>query len=364
MSLFQQFEQFENRVHQLSNVELISELERLFQREKRLGDAILLGLKEIQQRRLFLELGYPSMFEFLVKHYKLSESSAYQRVAALKLMQALPEVQNSILKGEVTLSTAALAQSFIARSEKENQAPLTVEAKKDIVDLVKDKPLKEAQAALADKNPTLALPRNKEKPLTPTHTQLQVTLEMETMKLLNEVKALLSHSIPDGNWNEVLKAMAKISRETLKKKQGKSEVLPKDLLKSQKVESTHEEQAPSSTLNEESKLRANSAPISSEARNTKTKTAQEISTDDRKVCVRNRNIPISIRRKVFQRSGGSCEYVGSEGHRCNSQHQLEFDHYLRPWSQGGTHEEDGLRLLCSQHNKFRTLETHGFLFKK
>lgn len=76
-----------------------------------------------------------------------------------------------------------------------------------------------------------------------------------------------------------------------------------------------------------------------------------------------RYIPVEIRRKVFQRAKGCCEFVGSEGKRCSSQHQLEFDHIIA-WSQGGRNDEDSLQMLCRQHNQFRVKETHGFWYQK
>jgi hypothetical protein len=74
-----------------------------------------------------------------------------------------------------------------------------------------------------------------------------------------------------------------------------------------------------------------------------------------------RYIPQETKRIVFARAGGRCEFVGSDGHRCASTYQLEVDH-LQCWSQGGGNEADNLSLKCRSHNSYRTKETHGFLF--
>ena len=47
-----------------------------------------------------------------------------------------------------------------------------------------------------------------------------------------------------------------------------------------------------------------------------------------------RFIPQETKCKVFQRSGGRGEFIGENGKRCHSKHQLECDHVI-PWSQGG-----------------------------
>src|SRR5687768_6356587 len=73
---------------------------------------------------------------------------------------------------------------------------------------------------MAKKDPVTALPPAKEKPLALNHTQLQITIDAETMKTLNEVKQLLSHTIPDGNLKEVLNYMLNLTIQTLRKRKG------------------------------------------------------------------------------------------------------------------------------------------------
>ncbi|MGZ3801117.1 MAG: hypothetical protein ACXVCL_13190, partial [Bdellovibrio sp.] len=63
----QQLQAFEGKVQTLDDKDLVEQIRQLFNREKKIGDAILLGLKEIKQRRLFAAMGYSSLFEMLVK---------------------------------------------------------------------------------------------------------------------------------------------------------------------------------------------------------------------------------------------------------------------------------------------------------
>ncbi|MGZ3771348.1 MAG: hypothetical protein ACXVCP_16360 [Bdellovibrio sp.] len=66
-------------------------------------------------------------------------------------------------------------------------------------------------------NPIATLPANKEKPISKSHTQLQIVVDKETMALLKEIQSLLSHTIPEGDYKSqtVNKGKAKIE---LKKK--------------------------------------------------------------------------------------------------------------------------------------------------
>lgn len=115
---------------------MIDQLRKLFEREKRIGDAILLNLQELNDRRLYAKLGYSGLFEFLVKYFHLSESAAYQRVNALKLNQEVPKAQKALFERETNLSTMAATQCFIKKLENEQEAPLTREEKEVIFDAV------------------------------------------------------------------------------------------------------------------------------------------------------------------------------------------------------------------------------------
>ena len=132
------------------------------------------------------------------------------------------------------------------------------------------------------------------------------------MSLIKQVKDLLSHTVPDGDLNAILKYMANLTVKTLKQRKGQ-------MLTDEKVPTSE------------------------------------------KGCVNSRYIPIEIRKQVFKRSGGLCEYIGITGHRCESHHQLEIDH-IKPWSQGGTNGIENLRYICRWHNLHRTKETHGFWY--
>lgn len=209
-------------ITKLTDSALIDQFKNLILREKRLGDLILLNLQEINGRRLYAQLGYASLFEFLVKYFQLSESSAYQRINAMKLIQAVPEARMALASGETNLSTMAATQGFIRKMESEKQKNLTNTEKKEIFNSIKGKTQKEASATFAKINPIAALPPTKEKPLTAEHTLLQVTVDQETLRLFNELKNHLSHEIPDGDFNKILKRISKIGLQILKKKKGRS----------------------------------------------------------------------------------------------------------------------------------------------
>ena len=71
-----------------------------------------------------------------------------------------------------------------------------------------------------------------------------------------------------------------------------------------------------------------------------------------------RAIPAEVRRQVFERDGGACTWIGENGRRCGSRHQIEVDH-IRPYARGGPATVGNLRLLCRAHNLFHAEQLFG-----
>jgi hypothetical protein len=69
-------------------------------------------------------------------------------------------------------------------------------------------------------------------------------------------------------------------------------------------------------------------------------------------------IPAAVRRAVWERDQGRCQWPLDSGGCCGSTHQLELDHLL-PWARWGPHTVDGLRLLCHAHNLLAARQVFG-----
>jgi 5-methylcytosine-specific restriction endonuclease McrA len=73
---------------------------------------------------------------------------------------------------------------------------------------------------------------------------------------------------------------------------------------------------------------------------------------------RTRHIPAAVRREVYDRDGGRCTFVASDGTRCGDTRRLEFDH-ASPWARGGESTAANLRLRCSAHNALAAEQAYG-----
>jgi 5-methylcytosine-specific restriction endonuclease McrA len=128
---------------------------------------------------------------------------------------------------------------------------------------------------------------------------------------LDELKALLSHKIPDGDLAAVLREAVHCAIEKHGKRRGAVE--------------------PTRTRNTEAI--ANSAIAASSLAAPPSRPA----------------IPAAVRRQVWKRDAGRCTFVATDGRRCGSTWKLEFDH-LTPVALAGETTVDGLTLRCRAHN--------------
>jgi 5-methylcytosine-specific restriction endonuclease McrA len=62
-----------------------------------------------------------------------------------------------------------------------------------------------------------------------------------------------------------------------------------------------------------------------------------------------RHIPAAVKREVWIRDGGRCQFQLESGERCGSTHRVQFDH-VRPVALGGESTVGNLRLACAAHN--------------
>ena len=71
-----------------------------------------------------------------------------------------------------------------------------------------------------------------------------------------------------------------------------------------------------------------------------------------------RHIPVEVARVVWERDGGQCTYLDSEGRRCSEQRFVTLEH-IDPHAFGGPATVENLSLLCSSHNALRARQVFG-----
>lgn len=275
----------------MTNHELNEKLLSLVRAERVRSSEILELINMANERRLYLESGCASLFDYLTKFLGYCESSAYRRMQAARLLREIPSLKEKLGSGRIQLSQMARLQSAAEAQDK----PVSLARKREILRTLEGKTLEETKRVLAETLP-IAGKNQAQVVFTKDHVQLTLCLSSEQFEKLQKVRALLSHSVPSGSFEEVLE---KLCEDKIKKKTELKHA-PKD---AQSKGRTH--------------------------------------------------INVNLRKAIFAKYNYECQYRDPEtGHRCRSKHFLELEHIL-PLALGGSNAPENLTVLCRAHNQLK-----------
>ena len=366
----------------MNNDELVLTLKSLVQKERELATQILHLLDEVDRRKLYLEQGYGSLFDWCMGVLGYSNGAAHRRIQSMRLIRALPEVEAKIESGELSLSVAAQAQSYFRQEDlrrKESHAPkLDPLEKKTLVEDLLGLSSREAERKLSLLSPEPEAFEKKQL-LRDGRTLIQFTASPELMAQLEDLQALLSHQNPEGKLEGLVKL---ISQMALKKLLGPSvssaskssnpRVSKQKSLEPKGLEPKNLESktSGSSTLAPTSHSSTSTFPTSeiesktsTSASKHKSSTADQASQTSQRdfdslmpppefQTPSSRYIPIANRRTIWREAQSRCTFIDPKtGKVCSSRYRLQIDHLL-PYALGGTHSVDNLTLRCAAHNRY------------
>src|SRR5450432_4407817 len=340
------------RLGGVGNEELVAALSVLVQRENDALSDLLAHLAELDERRLYLDLGFTSLFAYCTEALGFCKSSAGRRIAVARICGRYPEAFARVARGELQLSVLSLlgphlnpenaAGLFEVWSRKScEQVELLLAArfpKPDVRDAIRRLPTRseartpvggwavdaaplaapaepsnrsqiggetsEGQQALEAgpvRRPT-PWPRALE-PLSADRFAVRFTADAEFRELLEEVRALASHREPTGDLLSLVKRGLETYRRELQKERFGVGRKPHRI------------------------------------RIKRTEPAR-----------RSRHIPAAVAREVYLRDDGCCTFCSEDGRRCGARRFLELDH-ITPWAARGETTVENLRLRCRAHNQ-------------
>lgn len=302
----------------ISNHELTGRLERLARTERKITHLILWHINEMEARRLFAEMGYGSMYEYLTKHLAYSENSAYRRLQASRLLKAFPEISDKLENGSLNLTQLTQVQKCLKYEAKEGNA-ISKELAENILEKLENKSNFETQEILAVEFNQPVKVHETVKAQRDESIRLEVTLTPDQFRTLEQVKDLLSHVLPDGSWGDLISYLAEKQAQKIIGKE-----VPEFF--------------------EKNNVRSDKDQESNKSNKSKVQTQSLMIKPERKA------IRLSIRRMVMQKSQTCCEYRDPlTGRKCTNTYQLQIDHRV-PIAVGGDNGLDNLRVLCRTHN--------------
>ncbi len=339
-----------------TDVQLISELKFLVEREKRNLVGLLIHLAEYDLRRLYRDAGYPSLFAYCVKSLGYDENTAYRLITAGRVIKHYPTACPLVASGDLTL-TAILVLSPVLTDENNERLLSQVKGKSrreletivagiaphparpDFIQSYKVAPEAWMKAAEASPACTLVEPDQPTKengdrkelptlepneprewqaiiPISLNRVRIGFDAALNILQLLDRAKQVLSHKYPDGKIEDIMRDALELlldHRDPDRKFARKS-----------------------------AKPHLNSEPSSAE---------EPLEPRFLRAWKAGRYIPASVKRAVWQRDDGRCAFRFEEGNICGSKEGLEFDH-VRPFAKGGRSESPrNVRLLCRLHNR-------------
>lgn len=297
----------------LNITELDQRIKTLAQKERYVLCEILWTIKELDCRRIYLELGFPSLFEYLTKSVGYSAGSAQRRIDAARLLNELPEIAPRIQSGEITLSQVSLLQKASREVVRTQSIVVSAQDKKTLLEQMAHLNQADSQLEVAA---FFDLPIRQDtllKTQADESVRVELTLSKELHEKIQRAQELLSHSLASA---DLVCFLEFVSERIIKQKttiRGKGE--------SEKVERGMQGNSPSELSCGKAKFTATVA------------------------------VSASVYKSVLQKQQ-CCQFTNANGKQCTSRWHLQVDHIQPRWA-GGGNEVENLQVLCAQHNRLK-----------
>jgi hypothetical protein len=337
-----------------------SRLADLLRREHHALAEFLVALSRFDAERGWESLGYRSLFDFLRRELGLSKGAAYYRMTAAQLGQRYPEVLEALREGKLCLTSIVELSKTISPENRAEILPryfhLSKREAKEVTAAILpvDPPLRTVVTAVREVEPALALapspaavveavetasagwPANlvhansvvpggaparsrpaqpsKVEPLTAELSRIHITVSRRLLDKLAAARDALSHSHPGASEETILEVGLDLILQRHAKRRG--------LVKNPR------RQAPA----------ANEPAPSSKPRT--------------------RYVPAHVRRAVWKRDEGKCQWPLDGGGICASTRRVEIDH-IHGFAQGANTTAEECRLLCRVHQVVSARQLYG-----
>ena len=323
-----------NTIALLTDTQLHENLVTLVRQEKECTENIIRHLAAVLERRLYVKLGYSSVFDYTVRGLGYSPAAAQRRINVAHAAKENKKVCEYLEQGRISLCAVERCAEALRKA-----------GGKELLEELCGKSKAEAERmALALRS---SAPR-----------ETRDRIEPMALRFENPTKKLFSST--GGKNDEVTEKFrvsftasasfkAKLERaQELNFKGAKEDLLLENVL-SEALDLYIAKHCPKERIK---RRRARLAKRQASRPGPGVKLSRGLKPAP------SRYIPAQLRDEVFERDEYQCTYESKTGIRCECKVNLELDHIV-PIARGGTTTKDNIRLLCQTHNLQAAMELFG-----
>ncbi len=348
----------------LKNSELDLRIKSLAQQERELLTQVLHVIKEINNRRLYLELGFSSLFAYLTESVGYSASSAQRRIDAARLLSEIPSLSEKIERGEIHLTQASMIQKAAREIKRTRQIRVSSEDKLELLASLSGKNHRDTDKQVAQYFDMPIIQKYFEKTQSDDSVRLEITLSKNQYEKLKQAQALVSHAVPS---NQIIDFIEYVSDKVIKQK---ATAAVASIKKNGKDTKSHNHNAEINSTDHSYSVDQAKSPVqkkpmtqassidklrSTTQLNSTTETDENSTSKTNPPRLPNRTqngFSIKIKKKMLNRFS-SCQYRDPKSDKlCGSNWFLQVDHKHSRWA-GGNNELENATVLCSQHNNLK-----------
>ncbi|WP_374073267.1 HNH endonuclease [Bdellovibrio bacteriovorus] len=327
----------------LDKTELDQRIKLLISKERELLHEILLTIKEIDQRRLYLEYGFANLFLYLVEGVGYSAGSAQRRIDAARLLGEVPSLGSKIQSGEVKLHQVSLIQKAAREVYKTTNKKVSAEEKQELLEQITSKNFQDSQKEVASFFDLPVIEATTQVTQADDSVRLSLTISKELADKIQQAQALLSHAISS---NDIVDYLEYVTDRVIKQKTS---------VKTGVEENNYNDDKSSTLISSHSKKRDSNSLMPILLKEQNPNSSKPTAT----VAVK----PFSARtKKILINQDQCCQYKDpTTGRQCRSRWFLQIDHKLSRWAQGASTLENA-QLLCAQHNRLKYQQEAGLKY--
>lgn len=294
----------------MNRLELDLYLKGLAKKERELLYSILETIREIDSRRMYLEMGYSCLFDYLTQAVGYSNASAQRRIDAARLLREIPQMGVKIQNGELKLNQISMVQKAARDVAKLKHKKVTSEEKVVLLENISSQTVQQAQKEIASFFDIPVEQFTKQKVQADESVRIELTLSKEAYEKLQRAQNLVSGAVAD---KDVASFIEYIS----------------DKIIQQRASSAGE------------------TNVEPQPRN--------------RVKVPAKTFSLPMWKRQTHAKQECCQYKDPiTGKVCGSERFLQVDHKRSRWANGGN-EAENLQILCAGHNRLKYRKEAGIV---